>query len=548
MRPFLNNLSGKSKNDIITLDGGLNTCTDKSAIRDSQMPFMMNVTPINAPTLSTRSGRISIAFFLNSTSTYGSKEILAMYASSKKVMYTIEGKKDDTTYAYVYKHKMLSPMERIYVGKVKYASKYYITECEDANYIYIVISTKQKRYMFKETDIDIEDTIIAECEDDYAGILCSHKNRLWIASGNTLSFSKLREYDDFTITDSDTESAGEIKVTSGKGSITGIVSYDDKLIVFCERSWHIIYGDSPYSDVNQFSLIDMDTNVGCISDRTLTVCDGKLFWIDRDLSVYRYNGSYVYRISEPNSTSTYTQYGGIRNIGIRNVRAKKIVMSGYGNYLYILCELGLPTVENNGNNDTLLVYDISQKKWWAEDGAFSNIIKWDTDVNNPQYRETDYLIGSKYNGDIVILNMYKNSGEDLLFNFTTREFEKTNIKYKFETKTWNLGQIKRKKTLTNIWFQADANATVAVCDYWGEYNQWDEVLNLNDDYVIIGKLENVHMRHNTIKPNIVLHEGKERQGFTIPKMHMQKINAFSIRVEGEGQAKFHMIEKEWRIR
>lgn len=548
MKPYFNSISGKSKSDIITLDGGLNTCTDKSSIRDSQLQFMMNVTPINSPTLSTRSNRTSMAWFLEDTTTYGSKEVLAMFASSEKILYTIEGKTDDTEFGYVYRHKTLSPMKREYVGKVQYSTKYSITECKDSSFSYIIISTLQKRYSFKETWTDLEPTVIVECEDNNAGIVCEHKNRLWVAYGNMLKFTKLREFSNFTITEKDNESAGEIQVTTGKGNITALVSYDDKLMVFCDRSWHVVYGDSPYSEVNQFSLVDMNDGVGCISDKTVTVCDRKLFWIDRDLGVYRYNGSYVYKVSEPNSTSTYAQYGGIKNIGITSVNKKKIEMTSYDNYVYIACRLGLPLTEEKGNNDTLLVYDAKNKVWWAEDGAFSHIIKWDTDVNTPYYRETDYLIGSGYDGDILILNLYQNSGEDTLFNFTTRGFEQKPIEYKFETKTWNLGQVKRKKTLTNLWFQANANAKVAVCDYWSEHNPWDKSLDLDKDYLIVGKLLPTVVRHDVKKQRTYSHEGGERQCAYIPRMYMQKINAFSIRVEGSGKAEFYMLEKEWRIR
>ena len=173
--------------------------------------------------------------------------------------------------------------------------------------------------------------------------------------------------------------------------------------------------------------------------------------------------------------------------------------------------------------------------------------KWETDTNTMFYYNTDYLIGTSYNGDILLLNCYQNTGEDTVFNFETRDFDSIDIDYKFETKTWNLGQIKHKKTLTNVWFQADSNAKVAVCDYWSEHNPWDVATTL-DDYLVIGKLKRIITRHDIKAPTILSHEGRERQRCIVPKMYMQKVNAFSIRVEGSGQGYFHMLEKEWRIR
>ena len=147
------------------------------------------------------------------------------------------------------------------------------------------------------------------------------------------------------------------------------------------------------------------------------------------------------------------------------------------------------------------------------------------------------------------MNALQDSGEDVLFDVETRNFNSTPIEYGFETKTWNLGTIKKKKTLTNIWFQANAEAKVAVCDYWNQHNAWDEVISkLDKDYLILGNMVPVKMRHNIQRPNFNLHEGGERQRFIIPRMYMQKINAFSIRVEGKGYGEFYLLEKEWRVK
>ena len=56
------------------------------------------------------------------------------------------------------------------------------------------------------------------------------------------------------------------------------------------------------------------------------------------------------------------------------------------------------------------------------------------------------------------------------------------------------------------------------------------------------------MRHDILNPYANNHEGGERQRFIVPRMYMQKINAFSIRVDGEGAGEFFMMEKEWRIK
>ena len=221
-------------------------------------------------------------------------------------------------------------------------------------------------------------------------------------------------------------------------------------------------------------------------------------------------------------------------------------MSSYGDCVYIgITQSRLASAVN----DTLLVYNTKNRVWWAEDGAFSHLCMWETDTETPFYYTTDYLIGSMYNNDILILNVLQKTDTDYLFNMTTRHFDYVPIEYAFETKTWTLGTIKKEKTLTNIWFQANAEGRVAVCDYWNEHNVWDGVVTkLDENYLILGNLKKVGVRHNVQQPTATLHQGTERQRFIIPRMYMQKINAFSVRVEGTGFGEFYMMEKEWRIK
>lgn len=317
-------------------------------------------------------------------------------------------------------------------------------------------------------------------------------------------------------------------------------------MIFCERSRHILYGDTPNSELNQFTVVDFDDGIGCVSDETVTICNRQLFWLDTDMSVYRYNGSYTNKISEPYGNDDYASYGGISGITCQRIRIKSFVMSSYGDYVYLAVTRSL---SSEAVNDTLLVYDTKNRVWWAEDGGFSHLTMWETDTKTPFYYRTDYLVGTTYNNDILILNALQDSGEDLLFNMETRNFDSEKIKYAFETRTWNLNTIKKKKTITNVWFQANADAEVGICDYWNEHNPWDtESVNLKNDYLILGKMKRVNMRHDIKKPTFALHEGGERQRFMIPRMYMQKINAFSIRVDGQGKSEFYLLEKEWRMK
>lgn len=547
MKPYLNNLSGKSKSDITTFSGGLNACYDKSYIQDNQLPFMMNVTLLKAPTLSVRSNRRTLAFYMDDTTNYGTGEILKIFATSDKTLIEIEKRNNDSIHVYEFK-KSGGFITKTYIGSVENSAKYWMTECRDSKNKYIFIATNNKLYKITKNIFKTELEEVTNESNPISGVLANHKNRLFVGNGIDLYISKLRQYDDFTVlseeeqktaTEKQKEESGhQLRITNADGDIKALIPYDGKLLIFCERSRHILYGSSPISEVDQFTLVDFDDGIGCISDESYTICDRQLFWLDRDMSVYRYNGSYTNKISEPYGNDDYASYGGISEISYNPFRIDNFVMSSYGDYVYI----SLTRSRLVGSvNDTVFVYDTKNRVWWVEDGDFSHMVKWESDEI--------YLLGSKYNDDILILNCLQNSGQDMLFNMTTRNLEEVNIKYSFETKTWNLGTIKNKKTLTNVWFQANAEAKVGVCDYWSNHNQWDtEFVDIDKDYLVLGKLEDISMRHNVQRPYFNSHEGGERQRFIVPKMYMQKINAFSIRVDGEGYGEFFLLEKEWRIR
>ncbi len=545
MKPYLNNVSGKSNSDIITLNGGLNTCYDKSFINDNQFPFMWNVGLNNSPTLATRSNRLSIAWHMEDKSLYATGKVLASFSSSSEKYYTIEDKRttdNPDADSYIYKYEVISNMiEKIYVGKVAFANKYSIVECRDSQNKYIVISTPSQRYQFTETD-GTTSTELITADDNISGVLAYHKNRLFVGKGTSLKFSNLRQYNNFTIDSTDPENtAGEINVTNAQGNITAIIPYDGKLFIFCERSRHILYGTSPNSDIDQFYLVDLDDGIGCISNTAVAICDRRLVWVDNNTDVYMFDGSYLKRISEPYSYSNYSHSdGGIKGITLSPFHLDQVVVGGYYNFVYICGTTSIET--DNHDNNIVFVYDLNNKVWWTEDGDFTTLTNWKThyfDIN------TEHLIGTKYNGDSLVLNKNQKAGTDMLFNTTTRDFDEQEIEYSFETKTWLLNRVKNKKTLTTVWFEANANADVAVGDYWTTGDVWNDTF---DSYLPIGKLIKHDSRHDILAPTKYYHEGFERQQLRIPHQYIQKVNAFSLRVKGKGYGEFFLLEKEWRVK
>lgn len=459
---------------------------------------------------------------------------------------------------YIFEYRIVNgKIEKRLIATIHSSDRYSMCECRDSNNKYLVVSTPKSRHQFTIT----ETSMTGSNYYSNAGIVACHKNRLWVASGNTIKFSSLSQYDNFTIyTDEELEAitgekerskkiyegAGEIQITNAKGDITAMVSYDGKLMIFCDNSRHIIYGDSPFAEVNQFSLYDFDDGVGCVNDECLTICSRQLCWLDSDMSIYKYDGSYTTKINEPyGSREDYASYGGISDIELNRVKVRDYSLEGCGNKLYFVCRRS--TIVNKPN-DTIFIYDMKNRVWTAEDGEFNHIVKWETDANTPFYNTTDYIVASKYNGDIIILNSGNYGGVDVVFDSDTMEFSNIPIKYGFETKVWNLGTIKNKKTLTNVWFQADAKADVSVGNFWEDHNIWDTEYITKDKYLKLGELKPASIRHDIFHEHSSNHEGEMRQRLIVQRMFMQKINTFSIRVDGEGEGVFHLMEKEWRIR
>ena len=634
LRNYLNNVSGKSKSDITSFEGGLNTCADKTFIRDNQMPYMWNVGIFDSPTLETRSNRMSIAWFMDDKELYAKGRVFSILPVSgspttKNVFYTIEYNPevndipdddeggggtpghnpqttgDDeggttpghnpqttgesgnssgsegttpghspltlliassnetsnveftpTTVLGIYKYRQIgNGIEKTYIGAIEYGTgtlsmEYWQGEVDttgEGGYAsqgeFVMASNGIKRVWFQGLAFDIDpEEAEYNVETTYPGILQMHKNRMFVAKQNILTFSNLNKPTDFDIDPDDpVNTAGQILIQNAKGKITAIQSFDDKLIIFCEHSRHILYGTSPNSEVDMYQLVDMDDDVGCISNKTICVCNRNLYWVANDFSIYRYNGASTYKISEPNGSDNYAQYGGVKGIEPSAFSSSEICMGAAGDLVYISFRYD---ITEGDTNDTALVYNTATRVWWAEDGAFSTYGKWERKNGNK-----DYLLGARYNGDIMIMNMNQKSGRDVLYDEISEDFYREDIHYTFETKTWNLGQIKHKKTLTNVWFQSNADAKVAVADYWSEYNPWSlEETDIDEDYLVLGKMKPINMRHNVQHPSFALHEGGERQRFIIPRMYMQKINTFSIRVDGIGHGYFYMMEKEWRIR
>jgi hypothetical protein len=90
----------------------------------------------------------------------------------------------------------------------------------------------------------------------------------------------------------------QFQVEQNDGTVvTGLKSFaSNELVIFKDRSMWKLLGDL----ADNFALVSVDKQVGCVSNRTIQLYQGVLIWANRD-------GVYVYDGSSPRKISSYVQ-------------------------------------------------------------------------------------------------------------------------------------------------------------------------------------------------------------------------------------------------
>lgn len=339
--------------------------------------------------------------------------------------------------------------------------------------------------------------------------------------------------------------AGEFKVTNSIGKLVSIKSFDDKLMIFCDHSMHCVYGSTPDMSLSEhFQLVDLNNNLGAISDRCITIGGGRLFWLGDNMEVYEYTGSAINIISRPGTTRNSTlSVGGVSSL-IYDVGAGYVdTLNSHAKFEATSEKLYINIWNRRKGFDAaeklLLVFDIYNRVWWCEDGAFNTIGNYSDHVNK--------ILLATAEGDLLINNNAV-SGYDYLFNFNKGIPESVPIKYEFHTRMYGADGADMRKTLNDVWFQARAEAEVFVNDTWTSYDAWAETAyGLNDNFIKIGTLKNEAQslaektKYRTYQPYTY-----EQQPCYVPKMYGQRLNTFQITVRGEGISRFYLMKREWR--
>ena len=339
--------------------------------------------------------------------------------------------------------------------------------------------------------------------------------------------------------------AGDFNVTNAEGRLVALKSFDDKLMIFCEHSMHCVYGDTPdVSMQNQFQLVDLNNNLGAKAEKCIAIGGGKLFWLGDNNEVYEYTGSAINIISRPGKTRNSTlALGGISGlINPRDVHEGPYIFAenSMSKFTATADKLYINTWNARRGvaiQKLLFVFDVYNRAWWCEDGAFSTIGDFKDN--------TDQILLGLNNGDILISNI-GNLGYDETYNFETNKIAAKNIKYEFHTRVYGADGVDMRKTLNDVWFQARADAEVLLDDTWNWLDDWVDPLSLPYNPIKIGDL--TYTRENPMQATLYRPDTYAQQVCYVEKMYGQRLNTFQIVVKGEGLSQFYLMKREWRAR
>jgi len=143
----------------------------------------------------------------------------------------------------------------------------------------------------------------------------------------------------------------EVRTNDGD-RIFGHKTYNNNTIVFKETSFHKIIGDSP----ENFELIELSTEYGCIANQTIVEYQEKLLFLDRK-GIVEFNGASWDVISTPVEDI-------FRQMNLTAAREKACAVHFlYRNQIWF----GIP-VGNSTQNNVTVVYDYLIKAWTFFDG------------------------------------------------------------------------------------------------------------------------------------------------------------------------------------
>ena len=290
--PYLQDVHTKSNNQINYLAGGINNIYPAQAIQDDECQDMYNLCLDKYPAIRTRIGRTMVK-------NPGLKGDTIKYfgVAGIKYLFYIQG-------------TQLKDMDGTVIANGINGTKFRHVYYADGNQEYMILygeDVTPTRHKLPLSPLNTPEIVPLPADVTTFEYMCYHKNRMMASVGNMLYFSALQNPMDWT----STEDSREDRVPNCN-QITGLVSFDDKLIVFSEENMHLYYGsDTRSGQADSYTCVSLDNNIGCYDQCTCKVHNSYLYWLF-GRSVYEYDGSSIRQIEEPTGNNGVTR----RNKGI----------------------------------------------------------------------------------------------------------------------------------------------------------------------------------------------------------------------------------------
>lgn len=504
---YLENIHTKSNNQINYIAGGINNIYPPQNLQDDECQDMYNICLDFYPAARTKIGRT----MRSNPGLQGSDVLYFGVAGVRYLFYLQEGQQGSDL------KDISGSVIASGIQGTRFSHVYYA----DGNNEYLVLygegatPTRHKLPLsaLNTPEILTMPTGVTEFEH-----MCYHKNRMMASVGNMLYFSALQNPMDWTTA----ENSREDRVPNCN-QITGLVSFDDKLIVFSEKNMHLYYGSNVIAGLSDsYTCVSLDNNIGCYDQRTIKVHNSYLYWL-YGRSIYEYDGSTIRNIEKVTGNNGLT--GGVRGYieGITINEAKKVSVAGSEDKVYFW----FPDYKY------FLIFDQRLRKWTKElqtnidvELDYSMICDSYADLNFSQTPNPIY--GLTANGVIYEITGGRKDGLEYIKTYGKDEYingqgltAKMNIPFYIKTKEFKNGVLSRKKSLSALWFNYDLDGIV-------------NIRITTDD----GK---------TIVKENVLPEGSNMTECVLIPNNMQNVNSYVFEIYGEGDLTIYGMERVDRV-
>lgn len=502
---YLESVHTKSDNMISYLAGGISNIYPPQFIQDDEAQDMYNMCLDNYPALRTRIGRT----MLKNPGLKGEK-IKYFGVAGINYLFYIQG-------------NTLKDMTGAAIATGIEGDKFQHVYYADGNNEYLVLygkGIKPTRHKLPLSSVNTPELLTLPKDVTSFEHMCYHKNRMFGSVGNMLYFSALQNPMDWT----SERNSREDRVANCQ-QITGLVSFDDKLIVFSEENMHLYYGSNVISgESDSYTCVNLDNNIGCYDQNTIKVHNSYLYWL-YGRNIYEYDGSTIRNIEKPTNNNGVT--GGIQKYiyGITIKEAENISIAASEDKIYFW----FPDYK------FFLVFNQRLRKWTKElqpeddkdELYYVNICDSYNDLNFSQTPTPIYALTS--NGVIYEITGGRKDGLNYIQHYGIDEFTGENdvvytnpISFFFKSKEFKEGVLSKKKALSELWFNYDLDGIVNI----------KVITNDGKEYV---------------KENALPIGNNKTECILIPN-DMQNVDSYTFEIYGIGDISIYGMERKYRIK